>query len=80
ANLVNLLTPTGVGLGGAMFTPGSPYLMALVEAAWSEIKSWMQDCLQFETARLGEKAGVIGAVRLAQRRLAGPPVSVAASP
>jgi glucokinase len=77
-NLVNLLTPTGVGLGGAMFTPGSPYLVALVDAAWSEIKSWMHDRLQFETARLGEKAGVIGAVRLAQWRLAGPPVSVGA--
>ncbi len=74
-NLVNLLTPGGVGLGGAMFTPGSPYLAALVDAAWSEIKPWLQGRLNFETARLGEKAGVIGAVRLAQRRLAGPPDS-----
>jgi len=79
ANLVNLLTPTGVGLGGAMFTPGSPYLVALVEAAWSEIKPWMDDRLQFHTARLGDRSGVIGAVKLAQRRLAGPPVSVGAA-
>jgi glucokinase len=78
-NLVNLLNPSGVGLGGGMFTSGSPYLAALVEAARSEIRPWMQDRLQFEAARLGEKAGVIGAVRLAQRRRAGPPVNVGAT-
>ena len=71
ANLVNLLTPEGVGFGGGVIVPGSPYLAALIDAARSEIRPWVPDTLRFHCARLGEQAGVIGAVELARRRLGG---------
>lgn len=75
ANLVNLLTPGGVGLAGGMVAPGSPYLLALVDVALSEVKPWLKDRFPFHIARLGERAGVIGAVELARRRLVDPPAS-----
>lgn len=71
-NLVNLLVPASVGLAGPMMADGSPYLGALVDAARAEIYPWMEERLRFYPARLGERAGVIGAVELARRRLAEP--------
>jgi len=73
ANLVNLLTPGGVGLAGRMFAPGSPYLEALTEVALKDVKPWLKDRFPFYIALLGERAGVIGAVELARRRLAAGP-------
>ena len=70
ANLVNLLTPAGVGLSGRMVSSGSPYLLGLLEAARAEVKSWLRDLCPFDLAGLGGKAGVIGAAALARRRLA----------
>jgi glucokinase len=70
ANLVNLLTPGGVGLAGRMLVPGSPYLESLIELALKEVKPWLKDRFPFYIAILGDRAGVIGAVELAKSRLA----------
>jgi glucokinase len=69
ANLVNLFLPAGVGLAGGMLTPGSPYLVALLDAARDDIAPWLQAKFQFHCARVGEEAGVKGVVELARRRL-----------
>jgi glucokinase len=66
ANLVNLMFPAGVGLAGGMVAPGSPYLAALLDAARHDIPTWMQEKFEFHYPRLGDRAGVIGAVQLAQ--------------
>ncbi len=73
ANLVNMLIPAGVGLAGGMIGPGSPYLVALLDAARGDITPWMQERFEFRCGRLGEKAGVTGVVELAKRRLAEAP-------
>ena len=70
ANLVNMFIPAGVGLAGGMMAPGSPYLVALLDAARSDITPWMQAKFEFRYGRLGERAGVTGVVELAKRRLA----------
>ncbi|MGA3218954.1 MAG: ROK family protein [Acidimicrobiales bacterium] len=74
ANLVNMFIPAGVGLAGGMIAPGSPYLVALLDAARRDITQWMQARFEFGCGRVGETAGVTGVVELARRRLAGPPV------
>jgi hypothetical protein len=54
-----------------MMAPGSPYLVALIEAARRDITTWMQARFEFSCGRVGETAGVTGVVELARRRLAG---------
>ena len=73
ASLVNIFTPAGVGLGGGVMAPGSPYVAALIDEAQSAMIPWKRDRAPFHCARLGEQAGVIGASELTKRRLAGPP-------
>ena len=51
ANLVNLLTPAGVGLSGGMISSGSPYLLGLLDVARSEIKPWLRDVCRFDISR-----------------------------
>jgi glucokinase len=84
ANLVNMFIPAGVGLAGGMIGPGSPYLVALLDAARSDIAPWMQAKFEFRCGRVGERAGVTGVVELVKRRLAEPPArrrpAVAAGP
>jgi glucokinase len=69
AHLVNLVIPAGVGLAGGMMAPGSPYLVALLDAARRDIATWLQEKFRFHCARVGEKGGVTGVVQLARRRL-----------
>ncbi len=73
ANLVNMFIPAGVGLAGGMMAPGSPYLVALLDAARGDITQWMQARFEFGCGRVGGTAGVTGVVELARRRLAGAP-------
>jgi glucokinase len=70
AYLVNMLIPAGVGLAGGMIEPGSPYLVALLEAARLHIPLWLQEKFEFTCGRVGERGGVTGVVELAKRRLA----------
>jgi glucokinase len=70
ANLVNLLTPAGVGLSGGMISAASPYLAGVQKAARAEVKPWLRELCTFDIATQGEKAGVIGVAALARRRLA----------
>ncbi len=69
ANLVNLLTPAGVGLSGGMISTASPYLAGVQKAAQAEVKPWLRELCTFDVATHGEKAGVIGVAALARRRL-----------
>ncbi len=49
-NLLNLLTPAGVGLAGGMIAADSSYLEALAETARPEMKPWLQERSPFYIA------------------------------
>jgi glucokinase len=68
ANLVNLLTPAGVGFGGSALSAGSPYVAALRAATYNEVLPWLRERCPFSFAQLGERAGVTGALELARQR------------
>jgi glucokinase len=65
ANLVSTLNPAMVVLGGGLFQAGTP----LLEMVRSEFARWAQPFaaqrVQIELSALGERAGLLGAARIA---------------
>ena len=63
-----------------MIATGSPYLVALLDAARNDIAQWMQEKFEFHCGRVGEQGGVTGVVQLARHRLAKPSAAPAPAP
>lgn len=68
ANLVNLLNPELVVLGGGLSLMGEPLLAAVVRQIGRYAMPVQKEAARIALSQLGDRAGVMGAVELARRQ------------